>query len=144
MVLRRKKNPKYLNDNGTEYLVQKIQKEISPPLDYDIKNCGGISVPANTSTLIDSFTVGSTGLYIFGANFLITISSENIDMVALIKATGQGSFTVRGNANGGGGLCPVGIAYINEPETGIDLIAQTNQAVTTSNTSKMWYVKLSD
>lgn len=101
-------------------------------------------MPANTSTTIGSFTVGSTGLYIFGANFSITISSGSIDMVALIRATGQGSFTVRGNASGGGGLCPVGIAYINEPETGIDFIAQTSQAVTTSSTSKMWYVKLSD
>lgn len=88
--------------------------------------------------------VGSTGLYIFGANFLTTVSNENIDIVALIRAIGQGSFTVRGNSNGGGGLCPVGIAYIDGPETGIDFIVQTSQAVTTSNTSKMWYVKLSD
>lgn len=84
-------------------------------------------------------------MYIFGANFLTTVSNESIDIVALVRAIGQGSsFTVRGNSNGGGGLCPVGIAYIDGPVTGIEFIAQTSQAVTTSNTSKMWYVKLSD
>lgn len=88
--------------------------------------------------------VGSTGLYIFGANFLTTVSNENINIVALIRAIGQASFTVRGDSNGGGGLCPVGIAYIDDPEAGIDFIAQTSQATTTSGTSKMWYVKLSD
>lgn len=140
--------PKYLNDNGTEYLVQKIQEEIlghtPPPLEYDVKNCGGINLPANTRTLVGSFAVGSTGLYIFGAIFEITISSANIQAVALIRATTQGSWLARGDCNGGGGLCTVGIAYIDEPETGIDFVAQTTQATTTSSTSKMWYVKLSD
>lgn len=41
-------------------------------------------------------------------------------------------------------MCPIGIAYINEPETGIDFFAQTTQATTTSGVTKMWYVKLSD
>ena len=41
-------------------------------------------------------------------------------------------------------MCPIGIAYINEPETGIDFFAQTNQATTTSSVTKMWYVRLSD
>lgn len=101
-------------------------------------------MPANTSTIIGSFTIGTTGLYIFGAVFEITVSSANIQIVALMTPTGQASWAVRGSGAGGGGLCPVGIAYIDEPETRIDFRAQTSQAVTTSGMTKMWYVKLSD
>ena len=115
-----------------------------PPLEYDIKSCNGINISANTQTLIGSFTVGSTGLYIFGAMFEITVSNANIQAVALIKATAQASWFARGDCDGGGGLCIVGIAHIDEPETGIDFMAQTTQATTTSSVTKMWYVKLSD
>ena len=101
-------------------------------------------MPANTQTLIGSFTVGSTGLYIFGAIFEITVSNANIQAVAIVKATAQASWGVRGNCSGGGGLCPVGIAHIDEPETGIDFIAQVTQAAITSGATKMWYVRLSD
>ena len=109
-----------------------------------MKSCSGINISANTRTLIGSFTVGSTGLYIFGGNFEITVSNPNIGATVSIQATGRSNWVVRGTCMGGGGMCPIGIAYIDEPETGIDFFAQTNQATISSSVSKMWYVKLSD